>query len=64
MTLKEFALNLTACQLQIVVMMNRHHITFEDDEELWKAVEQDNGLANTKVVYFTIENSQLNIRVF
>lgn len=64
MTLQEFALSLCACQLPILVIANRHHMSFRDDEELWNAVKSDKALANTKVVYFTIETDCLNIRIF
>ena len=64
MTLQDFALSLCACQLKIEVIANRHHMSFTNDEELWNAVKSDKALANTKVVYFTIESDCLNIRIF
>ena len=55
---------LMCCQLPILVITNRHHMSFRNDDELWDAVKGDKALANTKVVYFTIETGCLNIRIF
>lgn len=63
-TLYQFALNLCSCQLRIEVIANRHHMSFANDDELWEAVKNDKALAETTVIYFSIETDCVNIRIY
>lgn len=64
MTLQEFALNLVNCEVKIEVVANRHRMCYPNDDALYEAIKRDHALANTTVVYFTIETDCLNIRIF